>query len=418
MSTPVSSIQGEPSQASSTPTMTLSSLASDSSSPSGTDLGFSQSQDGILTVPLEVLERILRYTFLRQTYLTPSSDPYPLRNTTHLLLVSRAFRELCLPFFFQSITIARPSDYITFFDPKDGIFVGEQGRRRWSFVKAIGFGWKAEPPSVFPRGDNSSWIVPLLPPEGRGPKLVTFFDSGDVKNAPFRDLERALEDSLRDAETRERARGRLKLAFTQSPYYWNGGRNLDEWSQSTFGRTPEEEVLRNVEWDARHAIWEARGSFYNKLLSPPHDQPPCPFLLQLPDAAHHLQHTLNIASKMVPSPIVSLSFHRSPQTPSNDPLASALFSRLLRLTRILFFRLTGYSTKEIPPMFDQLFEGGQEGEWCFVFDPNENLEFCIVGEKAFSIREAAGTTRYRRVPKSMELELRRKSPVVQAEEGS
>ncbi|KAL7411905.1 hypothetical protein BDY24DRAFT_416808 [Mrakia frigida] len=71
-------------------------------------------------IPLEVLRHILTFTFPRRTPTTPFSDPYPLRNTTHLLLVSKAFRELCLPLFFQSITIARPSDYITFIDDWGG----------------------------------------------------------------------------------------------------------------------------------------------------------------------------------------------------------------------------------------------------------------------------------------------------------
>lgn len=105
-------------------------------------------------LPLEILERILLYTFRRRTETTPSSDPYPLRRTTHLLLVSRSFRELCLPIFFQSITIARPSDYITFFDPEDGLISGDEGEQRWSFVRELCIVSSIGPPSAVAYSEN------------------------------------------------------------------------------------------------------------------------------------------------------------------------------------------------------------------------------------------------------------------------
>ncbi|KAL7414601.1 hypothetical protein BDY24DRAFT_369724 [Mrakia frigida] len=103
---------------------------------SGTDDSVSSSV--LPALPIEVIERILKYTFLRRSKLTPSSDPYHLNGTTSLLRVSRGFRELCLPFFYHSITITTSFHWTTFFDPEHGIFVaGEDGRKRWNYVREV-----------------------------------------------------------------------------------------------------------------------------------------------------------------------------------------------------------------------------------------------------------------------------------------
>lgn len=101
-------------------------------------------------LPVEVIERILKYTFLRRTPLTPSSDLFSLRRTTHLLRVSKSFRLLCLPIFYRSITITRPSHYTTLFGRDQGTFVvGEEGKQRWSFVREISIVVGVEPPIDF-----------------------------------------------------------------------------------------------------------------------------------------------------------------------------------------------------------------------------------------------------------------------------
>ena len=126
-----------------------------------------------------MIERILKYTFVPSSPLVPSSDPFHLRGTTHLLLVSRAIRELALPFFYHTVNITRPSDYTTFFDPDNGLFVaGETGPRRWSLVRSLGLVYGVEPPVVsdpsltqVPSG--AALLVPLAFPT-RHPRLPTF----------------------------------------------------------------------------------------------------------------------------------------------------------------------------------------------------------------------------------------------------
>ncbi|KAL7411836.1 hypothetical protein BDY24DRAFT_416749 [Mrakia frigida] len=63
------------------------------------------------TLSLEVIERILKCTFLRPSKLIPASDPFHLVGSSHLLFVSKGFRELCLPFFYRCLLISRSSHY-------------------------------------------------------------------------------------------------------------------------------------------------------------------------------------------------------------------------------------------------------------------------------------------------------------------
>ncbi|KAL7409165.1 hypothetical protein BDY24DRAFT_404196 [Mrakia frigida] len=89
-------------------------------------------------LPLEVLLKILEYIFLRPSPTTPASPHQMLNGTTHLLLVSKSFRTICLPIFFRSVTIYRTSDFATFFDSRRGIFVvTAEGRKRWDMVKEL-----------------------------------------------------------------------------------------------------------------------------------------------------------------------------------------------------------------------------------------------------------------------------------------
>jgi len=89
-------------------------------------------------LPLEVLEQILSFSFLCWSKLIPASDLFNLNNTSHLLLVSKGFRLLCLPLFYKSVTITRRSHYTTFFNPERGIFVtGDDGKKPWSYVREV-----------------------------------------------------------------------------------------------------------------------------------------------------------------------------------------------------------------------------------------------------------------------------------------
>jgi hypothetical protein len=108
------------------------------------------------TLPVEVLERILDYAF-RPTpssplQSTPSSLPTPLPHALPLLLISRSFRLLALPFFYRSITIVKSQDWSTLFDSDRGLFTdAEEGKKRWGWVKELCWDPRAFPPLADPR---------------------------------------------------------------------------------------------------------------------------------------------------------------------------------------------------------------------------------------------------------------------------
>lgn len=90
------------------------------------------------SVPLEVLERILRLAFEPTDPSSFTPAPSPPRGTSHLLLLSRGVRELCLPHFFKTVSISQPSGWVTLFGKDAGVLVvGEEGRRRWEWVEEL-----------------------------------------------------------------------------------------------------------------------------------------------------------------------------------------------------------------------------------------------------------------------------------------
>ncbi|KAL7414534.1 hypothetical protein BDY24DRAFT_26816 [Mrakia frigida] len=117
-------------------------------------------------LPIEILEQIFGFVFLRPTLTTPSSSLPSV--PTHLLLVSHSFRQLALPFFYNSIRIVRPLDFITFFDPREGIFVvGEESEKRWNYVKEIVVRKDVHPPLRRFHSDSDTLLVPLTLPSRR-----------------------------------------------------------------------------------------------------------------------------------------------------------------------------------------------------------------------------------------------------------
>ena len=135
------------------------------------------------SVPLEVLERILRLAFEPTDPQSFTPAPSPPQGTSHLLLVSRGVRELCLPHFWRAVTVAQPSDWVTLFDRDTGLLaVGEEGRRRWGWVEELNIVVEAEIPvsmvpdetSEYPGGASPNVGLHLLdlPSFRRLPRLV------------------------------------------------------------------------------------------------------------------------------------------------------------------------------------------------------------------------------------------------------
>ncbi|KAL7416599.1 hypothetical protein BDY24DRAFT_412098 [Mrakia frigida] len=130
-----------------------------------------------LSLPLEVIEHILKLAFLPAVPFSAqdSTEPTPPRSTSHLLLVSKGIRQICLPFFWRSITISKPDDWISLFDPKEGIVVvGEEGRKRWELVEEVRIVVEAVVPvSMKPHSKWESYLAELNLPGFRViPKVV------------------------------------------------------------------------------------------------------------------------------------------------------------------------------------------------------------------------------------------------------
>lgn len=117
-------------------------------------------------LPIEIFEQILGFVFLRSSFATPSSSLTSI--PTHLLLVSHSFRQLALPFFYNSIAITRPSDFVTFFHPQDGLFVvGEEAEKRWNYVQEVVMRKDVYPPVLRSPLDFDIFLVPLVLPTRR-----------------------------------------------------------------------------------------------------------------------------------------------------------------------------------------------------------------------------------------------------------
>ncbi|KAL7414564.1 hypothetical protein BDY24DRAFT_414278 [Mrakia frigida] len=349
----------------------------DSSSPSGTKDGLVKSQDGTLPgIPLEILERILRYTFLRRTRLSPSSDPYPLRNTTHLLLVSKAFRELCLPIFFQHLTIARPSDYITFFNPENGLFVaGEEGRRRWSYVEVLGFAHGVTPPSRFPTEDDESWIVPLAAPVGDRLQIICFFDKEVCSPASINlDLE-IIERTLKDERSRTRVLGGLTSEFHQSAYFASGGRQFDQWIQDSFDMPLDSVIAGTIATMTLSAIRVNQQRFHSQLVPSSDLNRPRSLRFYISEKLSPLLQFVSVISGAEPS-IGFLYIYRRLTSEEEREAVASIFEHLRVRIESFVVHLVGHSPDHRPVALDRLLESTQEGQpsWRYVGQKMEEEE--------------------------------------------
>jgi len=218
-------------------------------------------------LPVEVLERIIKYTFLRRTKLTPSSDPYPLNNTSHLLLVSKAFRDLCLPSFYHSITISRPSHYVIFFDPKDGILVGgEDGWKRWDLVKELSIvgGVRVPLVSTLPSPGDCSYVVAFDILEGHPLDVVCLMDTPSL---PTRRQDPAWVETIgRDQAEREAIRARID-EYDYEEYY----EDVDMSDAKAVARVEQtiEEMIDEVAWSSFYSqVSTQRAAFLVSYLLP------------------------------------------------------------------------------------------------------------------------------------------------------
>ncbi|KAL7414531.1 hypothetical protein BDY24DRAFT_414244 [Mrakia frigida] len=199
-------------------------------------------------LPIEVLEKILKNVFLRPTQLLPTSDPFNLNGTSHLLLVSKGFRELCSPIFYQSVTITRPSHYVAFFNPEHGLFgTGEEGEKRWSFVRELSIAIGIEPP--LSSHSTSSCLAALHLPSGRTLQRVCLLHrAGQRVPRSENPCPRVLHRLMQDPGRREAAMVALepqRLADVERDPATYSGLSLDQWIKEKFWIIPEEFLERS-----------------------------------------------------------------------------------------------------------------------------------------------------------------------------
>lgn len=140
---------------------------------------------------METLENILAYAFPRQEPLTPFSWHYPHDGMTHLLLVSKAFRELCLPLLLHTVIVARPEALAILFHSETGLLVaGQEGRRNWGYVRELCLVDKLGFPLDTGYADDTDGLVPLTVPDHRGLDELCFLkpvelDANEMDDASY-----------------------------------------------------------------------------------------------------------------------------------------------------------------------------------------------------------------------------------------
>ena len=131
-------------------------------------------------IPLEVLERILRYAILPQSDVKPTSSPPHQRRS--FLLISRAIYNLALPLLYHTVWITRPEQYVDLFDPVSGIFIaGKDEPARWKRVCQLAIRPPAVPPSSPASAKASaSKLLPLQVPTGHTLERLCFLEPSEV----------------------------------------------------------------------------------------------------------------------------------------------------------------------------------------------------------------------------------------------
>lgn len=224
------------------------------------------------------MERIITYTFLRRTPTTPYSDPFPLNNTSHLLLISHSFSSLALPIFYRSVTISRPSHYQTFFNPQTGLFVfGEEGRNRWSWVREICILSSIFPPLVPSRppqvDDETSWVVPLVFPKSeRKLELACIMDRVrflEEEPSLQLDVRRLVEEAQANPSMRSKSSALLREEFVEDTEILEQEiieEELEAWSVMMYDASLEERIDELVQTNTELWIEGERERVFSHVL--------------------------------------------------------------------------------------------------------------------------------------------------------
>lgn len=224
--------------------------------------------------PVEVLERILKYTFVPSSPLTPFSDPFHLRGTSHVLLVSRGVRELALPFFYHTVIIRRSDHYTTFFDPELGLFNDKvTGEERWSFVRQVGIITGVGPP-INPNptiddeagfGRSFTALLPLRFPENHRLERFCLLDHPDL--VVKLDNDEAFQSLLRLTQGHSSFRENWEEITTEDWESSGADQTLSAWCQSRFGGdTIEHAVDWHIKSDTVSDVRSSREAAVDNLL--------------------------------------------------------------------------------------------------------------------------------------------------------
>ena len=191
------------------------SRSSDPSSADGSPVSSGCSTTRLLSgLPSIAIDLIFAHLFLRIPADLPTSSHYPLHGTTHVLLVSRAFRSYAHRFFLHSITLTRPEDFVTFFDPNTGLFAGPEGLERWKYVKRISLVAGVHPPFLAPAALGDPWIVPLAIPHTRRVQQLCILQPRSPKTTYAKDawsLPPEAADFIRAQQTPEGRKAKLEM---------------------------------------------------------------------------------------------------------------------------------------------------------------------------------------------------------------
>jgi hypothetical protein len=200
-----------------------------------------------------MISEIFSHVFQKPAPDMPASDHYPLQDTTGVLLVSRLFRELALPFFLRAITITRSSDIAYFFNTQDGLFVGPEGEARWRHVQELSIVADILPPLRDKYVEDSTYTLPLSIPVFQRVRQLCILDPPDYKS-PENTRAKVVCQAARDALFRSLSPAHRALVAEKVPYQveTRSQRRMhaNEGCQSRFDESPAEDHVQVLGYEA------------------------------------------------------------------------------------------------------------------------------------------------------------------------